>query len=263
MEFDKLIINKGDSMLSAETKRLVMVEYPIDVVYETLFYLFPLKTLRLYSEDKPTHNIVITDATNYTFIMHVTLTENTSNTTIVSFLADYPHAVADLTGGGEKAINTVLGELLSELEKLPKAENVENEYAPRDDVEVMNSQIFENSVKKHSDTGMIVAGYGLCILMFALPAIILSLRDPNSSFGAMLFVGAVLCLCFAMTISILLSFTCDARKSIMHGKIQACVCGLFFALLALLIDMPIFLIMAVILPAIIIGYSIKRDHDTY
>ena len=250
-------------MLSAETKRLVMVEYPIDVVYETLVYLFPLKTLRLKSEDETTHTVVINDASNYTFIMHVKVMQNTPNTTFVEFLADYPHAISDPTGGGKKAINNVLGELLIELEKQPKPKNVEKEYTPRDDVEVINSEIFANTTKPESNRGMIIAGYALCFLMFILPVIELSLSDQRSSLAAMLVVGAIFCFCFAMTVSTILSFSCEARKSIMHGKIQACLCGLFMAMIALALEMPVLLILAILIPAIIIGYSMKRDKDTY
>lgn len=248
--------------MSAETKRLVMVEYPIDYVYETLVYLFPLKTLRLYQENKETHKVIINDATNYTFIMNVILTQNTPNTTFVNLIADYPHAIADPTGGGKKAINTVLGELLIELEKKPKAENVKNEYTPRADAEVIDYQSFKNNTKPESDKGLIIGGYVLCLLMFILPAIAMLSDNPRSSTSALLVVCGIFCFCFAMTTASLLSFNCDARKSIMHGKIQACITGLFLLVVALYLH-PFFIILAIMLPGLIIGYSIKRDRDTY
>ena len=250
-------------MAFAETKRLVMVEYPIDVVYETLVYLFPLKTLRLKEEYESTRTVVINDASNYTFIMHVKLTQNTPNTTFVYFLADYPHAIADISGGGKKSINLVLGELLTELEKQPKPENVENEYTPRNDVEVINSKIFASTTKTGSDKKMIIAGYVLCILMIILPFIEMSLKNQRSSFAAILIIGAILCFCLAMTVATLLSFNCDARKSIMHGRIQAVLCGLFMILIACFLENIVFIILAILIPGLILGYSIKRDRDTY
>lgn len=250
-------------MAAAETKRLVMVEYPIDVVYETLVYLFPLKTLRLYDEDESKHTVVINDASNYTFIMHVKLTQNTPNTTIVYFLADYPHAIADITGGGKKSINTVLGELLRELEKHPKPENVENEYTPRDDIEVMNSQIFAKTNKPKSDKGKIIAGYVICILMLILPVITMSLKNQRSSLAAMLLIGGIILFCVAMTVATILSFSSEERKSIMHGRIQSIICGLFMIMMAIFLDNPVFIILAILIPGIILAYSFKRDRDMY
>lgn len=108
--------------MSAKTEKEVVVEYPIDTVYNTLINLFPIKSYRLKESDETAHTMRVKSITNFQFKMFITLTPKTPQTTLINLTTDFTGAVVDLWGGGKRGINTVLEALLKELDKQPKAE---------------------------------------------------------------------------------------------------------------------------------------------
>lgn len=240
--------------MSPETRKEVLVEYPVDVVYDTLIYLFPVRSYNLEDNDDSSHTVKVLDSSNYSFVMYIKVTQNSPNTTIINFSADYPMAAADLTGGGKVAIDTVLEELLNELDKQPKpGPGVKDEYNS-DRFEVVNAQNFVNPAKNDTKTLSVIAGYVLCIVSFVLCFMALGMNDRSTM--ATVFVVGFLCFTFAMSISFILQFAVNP-KPVMHGMIQACLCGLFLIILGYLIH-PALAIVGILIPAISIGYTLKN-----
>lgn len=245
--------------MDAKTEREVLVEYPLDVVYDTLIYLFPVKHFRLYDNDDDEHEVVVEDSSNDLFIMKIKAMENSPNTTLIYFFADFPHAIADLTGGGKKAIDMVLDELLIELDKKPKPEgDVGREYENIGDVEVVNAKTFVSSAKTEKNTKTIILGYAFCILSIVIPAYVMT-ADNRSSLMAMLFAMSGVIFSLAISVSAILQ-TSENRKSVMHGRIQTIICGIIFVIAGILIH-PSLAIAGIIITAIILGYYIKNERD--
>ena len=160
----------------AETNEEVIVEYPIDIVYDVLISIFPVKYYKLKGYNQITHDFTVVDSFNRGFIMKISLKENTPNTTIISFLATYPHALLDLTQGGRQAIETVLEELLNQLDKQPKTGSYEIENS---DIEVVNIDNFVNTTKNRTHTLSILVGYIISLLSIVLPLISIINYDPD------------------------------------------------------------------------------------
>lgn len=240
-------------MMFAETKKEVLIEYPINVVYETLLSIFPVKYYDLKGHYPTTHSFRVIDSFNNMFIMHISLKEDTPNTTIIEFLADYPHAIMDLTEGGKQAIETILEELLIQLDKQPKTGSAE---AINTDIEVVNKESFVNTTKNKTHTLSITAGYILCILSFVLPIFSLINYDPNDSMMAMLFIAGIVCLAIEISLSIILQYY-ENSKAILHGRIQLCICGFMLVILGILIH-PGLALAGILIPIIPIIYFLER-----
>lgn len=240
--------------MSAETRRDVVVEYPVDVVYDSLIFLFPIKRLRLSDNDDATHSVKVTDTTNHTFVMHINLQQYTPNTTIIKFYTDYRAAVADLTGGGDQAINAVLEELLNDLKGKPATgakEIKDTQY------EVVNAQTFVNPSKTEKHTTLTIIGYVLCVLSIILPLIAFISAAPRSSTMAGLLIGGILCLSMGISVAAILLYY-DNKTAKKHGLIQICLCGLAFVMLGLLIHI-ILAIVGIIITVFVIVYYTLRD----
>ena len=247
------------NFMFAETKREVLVEYPLETVWDTLIYLFPVKYYRLRDEDHQTHTVAVVDEFNAEFIMYIYLMENTANSTIIRFDADYRGAIADLTGGGKDAINLVLEELLNELDK--EHNDDYHSFNENSDLEVVNAKTFVNPSHTEKNTLSIILGYVLCFLSFFLPFIGLSNYDPGSSLMAMVTIIGVVCFSFAISVAVILQYN-ENPKSIMHGRIQICICGLWFIIAGILLH-PILAIAGVVIVGIVIGYFYMRDGKYY
>lgn len=246
--------------MSANTKKEVLVEYSIDTVYDTLIFLFPVKYYRLYDNDDDSHTVTVYDSSNDFFIMYIKLVKNTQNTTYIYFEADYPNAVADLTGGGKQAIDTVLEELLSELEKTDKTQTDEDKnYLQNHESEVVNSDNFVNESKTKSNTLTVAAGYLLCILSFVLPAYSLINYESHNDTVALMFVIGVFAFTFAIVIATILQYS-ENPKSKMHGRIQTILIGLLFITAGFFIHYSL-AIGGMIIIAIIVGYFILRERS--
>ncbi len=237
----------------AQTKRDVLVEYPIDVVYNTFVSIFPVKYYDLDKQYPPTHSFTVVDTFNYTFTMHVSLVQKTPNTTVINFVADYPHALMDLTHGGRQAIETVLEELLNQLDKLPKTGSGEVDDS---DIEVVNTDNYVNTSKNKTHKVAIIVGYILCFMSIAPALYALINYDPDDFVMAMLFIGSILCFSMEISLSIILQYYEDSQ-SILHGRIQLCFCGLIFIILGFLIH-PGLAIAGILIPAIVIYYFSQR-----
>lgn len=248
-------------MVSAKTERDVLIEYPIDVAYDTLVYLFPVRHFRLANNDENTHSLTVEDASNFAFIMHIFLRQNTANTTIVHFIADYPHALMDISNGGGKAIDKVLGEYLNELSKKPKPDyNAEDKAAmENNNVEKADAQNYANATQDKPNTKAIAIGYVLAVLSIILPFMAIAINKPRSSLSAFLIIGAILCLTFLIVVATILIYDYN-KKSVMHGRIQICICGLLFILAGLLLT-PALTIVGILIPAIILIYSFLRGKN--
>lgn len=238
----------------AETKKEIILEYPIDVIYDTLISIFPVKYYELKRYNHITHNLTVIDSFNRGFIMKISLKENSPNTTIVYFIANYPHALLDLTQGGKQAIETVLEELLNQLDKQPKADPSEIQNS---DIEVVNKDNFVNTTKNKTHTTSIIVGYVLSILSLALPLISIINYNPDDFLMAMSFIIGIVCLSFGISLSIILQYYEDS-KSILHGRIQLCICGLSLIILGLLIH-PVLAIVGIIIPVMTLRYFLKRE----
>lgn len=243
----------------AETKREVLVEYPLEIVWDTLIYLFPVKYYRLRDEDYQTHSVAVVDEFNAEFIMYIHLMKNTSNSTIISFDADFQGAIADLTGGGKDAINLVLEELLNELDK--EHDGDYQAFNENSDFEVVNAKTFVNPSHTEKNTLSIILGYALCFLSFLLPLIALTNYDQGSSLMAILTIIGVVCFSFAISVAVIIQYN-ENPKSKMHGRIQICICGLWFIIAGILLH-PILAIAGVVIVGIVIGYFYMRDGKYY
>lgn len=240
----------------AETKKEVLVEYPIGVVYNTLFFIFPVKYYKLKDYDHITHTFRVFDSFNHTFVMDITLKENTPNTTIIIFIAKYSHALMDLTEGGRQAIEMILEELLNQLDKEPKTGAIE---AQNSDIEVVNKDTFVNTTKNKNHTLTVVIGYVLSILSVILPIFALINYNPDDKLMAMLFIIGILCLTMEISLSVILQYNEDS-KSILHGRIQLCICGFLLIILGILIH-PSLAIAGVVVPISAIIYFLKRENS--
>jgi hypothetical protein len=186
--------------------------------------------------------------------MKISLMENTPNTTIIYFLANYPNAILDLTEGGKQAIEMVLEELLNQLDKQPKAGTSEIKDS---DIQVVNKDNFINTTKNKTHTTSIVIGYILSILSIVLPLIALINYDPENFFMAMLFIAGILCLSFGISLSIILQYYEDS-KSIFHGRIQLCICGLSLIILGFIIH-PGLAAAGILIPLVALTILFNRE----
>ena len=145
-------------------------------------------------------------------------------------------------------------ELLNELDKQPKpGPGVKDEYNG-DRFGVVNAQNFVNPAKNDTKTLSVIAGYVLCIVSFVLCFMAFGMNDRSTM--TTVFVVGFLCFTFAMSISFILQFAVNP-KPVMHGMIQACLCGLFLIILGYLIH-PALAIVGILIPAISIGYTLKN-----
>lgn len=240
--------------MSSATKKEVLVEYPINIVYDTLHSIFPVKYYNLKRCSPFTYSFTVIDSFNRTFIMKINLIENTDNTTIISFKADYRHAIMDLTKGGQQAIDIILEELLIQLDKQVKTGIHE---AQDSDIEVVNADTFVNITKNKSHTPSIVIGYVLCIISVVLPLYSLINYDPEDIIMFTFFIVGILSLTSEISLSIILQYYED-QKSKFHGRIQICLCGLSLILLGLLVH-PSLAVAGILIPIIVLTYLIKRE----
>ncbi len=238
----------------AQTKKKVLVEYPVEIVYDTLQSIFPVKYYELKRYTPITYTFTVIDSFNPTFIMKINLIEKSNKNTIISFNANYPHAIMDLTKGGQQAIDTVLEELLNQLAKQEKTGVPETED---NEIEVVNAETFVNKTKNKSHTLTILIGYVLCILSVGLPIISLINYNPQDIMMFTFFILGILSLATEISISIILQYY-ENPRSIIHGRIQLCVCGLSLILLGLLIH-PGLAVAGILIPIIVIGYFLKRE----
>ena len=246
--------------MSAKTTKNVLVEYPIEEVYDTLIYLFPVRYYELSDNDHRMYSVTVKDSSNYAFIMNINLEEKSRNTTMVKFVADFPQALIDITSGGKKAIHIILEELLNELDKKPKPDLTERDEAvvEKTNAEVLDSNKFVNPIHTETNTKLVAIGYVLCALSIVLPIIMIILYEPRSSLIALLGVITVLALSFGIVISAILQSS-ENKKSIMHGRIQTCYFGFLFILAGLF--KFIFAIVGILIIVIIIGYFTKRKRS--
>lgn len=237
----------------AETKKKVLLEYPIDTVYNTLLSIFPVKYYNLKRYSPITYSFTVIDSFNKTFIMKIYLINNNKNT-IISFNADYPHALMDLTGGGQQAIDTILEELLNQLTKESKTGTHETLEC---DVEVVNADTFINQTENKNHTPIIGIGYILCIISVVLPLYALINYNPEDIMMFMLFIIGILSLAMEISLSIILQYYED-QKSIFHGRTQLCACGLSLIILGFLVH-PSLTVAGILIPVIVISYFLKRE----
>lgn len=246
-------------MFSTKAEKTILVEQPIDVAYDTLIYLFPVKHYKLVDNDDNSHTVIVKDSSNYMFIMNIFLKENSPNTTLVHFIGDFPRAAMDLLGSSEKAINKVLEAYLIELDKKSNANLTEQDRASiqNSNIEVLNANNFTNPSRTETNSKATIFGYILCALTVILPIIALSSTKPRSSEMATLVVLAIVCLSIEICVAIILQFS-ENKKSIKHGRIQTVIVGILFILAGLVIH-PVLMILGIIIPAISIGYFYIRD----
>lgn len=237
----------------AETKKEVLVEYPINIVNDILCSLFPVKYYDLKEYDDVIHSFTVNDSFNPGFIMHITLKENSPNTTIINFLANYPYALIDLTEGGKQAIEMVLEELLKQLNKQP---NTGSHEVQNSDIEVVNIDNFENTTKNKKHDLLILFGYILCFFSFVLPVVALINYNPDNIIMFTFFISGILALAMEISISIILQYYEDS-STILHGSIQLCFCGFSLIILGFLIH-PSLIIAAIIIPLVVIQHFLKR-----
>ena len=238
----------------AETKKEVIIEYPIDVVYDVLISVFPVKYYELKRHNHMTRDFTVVDSFNPSFIMRISLKEYDLNSTIVQFMVDYPHAILDFTGGGTQAIETVLEKLLNRLDK--QAVSGSSELL-NGDIEVVNKDTFVNTTKNKSHTLSIVVGYVLSFLGIVLPLVSLIYYDPDDFLMAMFFIVGIVCLSFEISLSVILQYYEDSR-SVFHGRIQLCICGLCLIILGFLIH-PSIAVAGILIPLISFVYFFKRE----
>lgn len=238
----------------AETKKEVMIKHPIDIIYDTLISIFPVKYYKLRRYNHNTYTFTVIDSFNHTFIMKISLKEYDPNSTIVYFSVNYPHALLDLTEGGKQAIETVLEELLNQLDKQPKRGSSE---ITNTDIEVVNKDNFINTTKNKTHTLSIVVGYILSFLSIVLPLISIINYNPDNFFMFMLFFAGILCLSFEISLSVILQYY-ENPRAILHGRIQLCICGLSLIILGLIIH-PSLAIAGIIIPLIAFIYFFKRE----
>ncbi len=237
----------------AETRKEVMVEYPLDIVYKTLVGIFPVKYYKLRKHYDVSHSLKVYDSFNQTFELDIYLVENTPDTTIITFHANYPHALMDLTKGGTQAIEMILEELLNELDKQPKTGAIE---ARNSEIPVVNSDNFVNTTKNKKHTAAIIVGYILCVLSIVLPTIAIINYNPDDIIMFTLFITGILCLSIEISLAVVLQYYEDP-KSILHGRNQIILCGLSLILLGYLIH-PGLAIAGIIIPIYAIMYFRKR-----
>lgn len=242
--------------MSPETRKEVLVEYPLDVVYDTLIYLFPVKSYKLEDNDDASHTVKVYDSSNHAFVMFIRAVSNTPNTTVVYFSADYPSALFDIGSGGKTAIYVVLEELLNELGKKPKPENVESE-SKNGHFEIADPKTFVNPLRQETRTGTVVLGYVFCILSFLAPVFMVFYPDKQSTTMALVLIAGVFAWCFALTVACLLQLSLNSKPK-MHGRIQTILAGLVFVVLGFLIH-PALAIVGIAAILIIIAYFSKRD----
>ena len=238
----------------AETKKKVLVEYPISTVYDALVTIFPVKYYKLRYYDETVHTLTVYDSYNRGFTMRIQLMENTPNTTVINFLTDYPNAIMDLTGGGTQAIEMVLEKLLNQLAKQPKTGVRE---AQGNDIEVVDADTFVCTTKNRKHTTAIVTGYVLSILGVVLPLIALINYDSSDSLMATFFVAGIICLAIEISLSVILQYNEDS-KSLLHGRIQICICGLTLIILGAMIH-PGLAIAGILIPIVAMGYTLQRE----
>lgn len=237
----------------AETTKEILLEHPLETVNKKLNSIFPYKYYKIRRYNQYTYTYTIIDTFNQTFIMHITLIENTPNTTKIIFTADYPHAIMDLTRGGEQAINTILEELLNQLDKIPKTKSTKTEQS---DIPTVTKENFINTTKK-SHTLLIITGYILSTLTIILPITALINYDPENFLTFSIFMTGILCLSIEISLSIILQYYEDT-KSKQHGKIQTIICGISLIILGLLIH-PTLILAGILIPTITITYFHKRE----
>lgn len=242
--------------MSAETKKEALLEYPIKTVYTALVGIFPYKYYRLREYDEITYTLIVIDSFNPTFIMDIMLDENTPNTTIINFIANYPHAISDLTGGGLQAIETILEELLNRLDKQPKTGATE---AQNTAYEVVNRDNFVNTSKNRTHTLTIMVGYVLTLLSIILPLTALLNYNPDDFLMVMSFIVGIVSLSMEISVSVILQYYED-KNSIRHGRIQLCLCGLSLIVLGILLH-PSLAVAGVLIPVVAISYFIKRERS--
>ena len=246
------MIKLGVMILFAETRKEVMVEYPISTVYESLISIFPVKYYNLQGHDPYTYSLNDIDSYNKTFTMKITLHEDTPDTTVISFLASYPHAVMDLTGGGKQAIETILEELLDNLDQRPITTKV-----GEGDIEVVTRDSFVNTSKNKTHIPAIVLGYVLCILSYLLTLVSLINYNPSDSTMAIFFVVGIFSLCVEISLSVVLQYYENSR-TILHGRIQLCICGVFLIILGIIIH-PVLIVAGIVIPLIGLLYFHRRS----
>lgn len=238
----------------AETEKQAIIEHPQVIVFDTLISIFPVKYYKLKRYNHTTHDLTVIDSFNPGFIMKISLKENTPNTTIIHFQAEYPYAISDLTQGGKQAIETVLKELLNQLDKQPKTGSSEIREG---NIEVVNKDNFVNTTKNKTHTTSIKIGYILAVLSILLPLISIINYDPDDFLMAMMFITGILCLSFEISLSVILQYYEDS-KSKLHGKIQLCICGIYLIILGIIIH-PTLAIAGIIIPIIALVYFYKRE----
>ena len=236
---------------------MVLVKYPGDVVYDSLINIFPLKHFRLEDRDDYSHHVKVLDSSNYYFVMHIRLRQNTSNTTLVHFLADYPHAISDIGSGGKRAIYTVLEALLSELDKKPEAKSDDDISEICYDVEVVDFENFINPFKSEKNSLYVAVGYILCILGIVLPLFAFAFYDPTNVILAYMAIAGILCSTFAIVTCTLLQIS-ENSKSVMHGRIQTCMFGFSLIIMGYFVHY-VLAIMGIVISSIILIYFYKRN----
>ncbi len=242
-------------MLSAKSEKKFLVEYPIDIAYQSLLDTFPVKYYRLVEHNYNAHWAKVFDFTNRGFVLEIYLLEHTANSTTIKFIADYPQAVADIGSGGKMAIYAVLEAYLKELEKIEKTDSDLTDL-PKD-TELVSAESFINPMKTKNNRRTIVLGYLLCFLSILLPILLVLFFDPEKILLFTLGPIAVICFSFAIAASTILVLS-ENQKSIRHGKIQICICGLILIAVGFFLHFSISLL-GIIIPAIVFLYMRNRS----
>lgn len=239
--------------LSAKTERKFLVEYPIETAYSALLDVFPLRYYKLEHHDDSIHSIKVFDVSNPYFVMHVYLNEYSKETSSVHFIADYPHAVSDIGGGCEKAIYTVLEAFMNELQKKPKSKGNDGLADFSGDIKIVDPMNFTNPIKSKKDTKTIALGYILCFSCFILPLAAFCFSNDMIPFAIF---AAVICFSLAITAATLLQLG-EKPRSVLHGRIITCLCGLFLIILGAFTHFMVSIV-GIIIPVIVFAYFRNR-----
>ena len=242
-------------MFSARREKKFLVEYPIDIAYSSLLDTFPVKYYRMVEHNNNSHWVKVFDFSNRGFVLEIYLLEHSANATIIKFIADYPQAIADIGSGCEMAIYAVLEAYLKELEKKVKTDSDLTDLPG--DTELVSAESFINPMKTKSDTKTIVLGYLLCFLSILLPILLVVFYDPEKILLFTLAPTAVICFSFAIAASTILQLK-ENPKSVSHGRVQICICGLILIVVGFFLHFSISLL-GIIIPAIVFLYMRNRS----
>lgn len=233
----------------------MLVEYPIETAYSALLDVFPVKHYKLERHDCHLHSVKVSDLSNTYLVMNIYLNEYSPCATVVHFIADYTHAVSDIGGGCDMAIYTVLEAFLKELENKPKTNCDEDWTDLPANIEIVDPLNFTNPLESKKDTKTVALGYVLCFSCFILP--LAAFYSSNDMFMPFAIFAAVICFSLAITAATLLQLG-ENPRSILHGRIITCLCGLFLIIFGAFTHVFVSIV-GIIIPVMVLAYFHKRS----